>query len=236
MSEPDAVPLPREGEVFFDVRGESRCMRLSWYADSAVAVFSIWQGNRCTGTFRLPFAELDRMVRTLQSGPHTRSGYRHQPGPADRQGYGDRGYQLSDYDPPNYSNPPAYDPPSYDPPNYGTAAYHGSQAGYGNGLADDRPNYGHLPDYGHSPRYEAPDYGGAPRRATAAAQTWQPDYPGPVSAAAEPGSGAYAADEWLAPPPTAPRSEPADDTAPEAPFGRVPVPPDRGARTYHSGG
>src|SRR5215467_13379438 len=69
MSEPDAVPLPRDGAVFFDVRGEARCMRLSWYADSAVAVFSIWQGNRCTGTFRLPFADLGRMARALQSGP-----------------------------------------------------------------------------------------------------------------------------------------------------------------------
>ncbi len=73
MSEPDAVPLPREGEVFFDVRGESRTMRLSWYADSSVAVFSIWQGNRCTGTFRLPFADLVRMVETLQAGPPSRS-------------------------------------------------------------------------------------------------------------------------------------------------------------------
>lgn len=69
MSEPDAVPLPRDGEVFFDVRGEARSMRLSWYADSKVAVFSIWQGNRCTGTFRLPFVDLARMVQTLQSGP-----------------------------------------------------------------------------------------------------------------------------------------------------------------------
>ena len=73
MSEPDAVPLPREGAVFFDVRGEARSMRLSWYADSAVAVFSIWQGNRCTGTFRLPFADLARMVQTLQSGPPSRA-------------------------------------------------------------------------------------------------------------------------------------------------------------------
>ncbi len=44
-------------------------MRLSWYANSKVAVFSIWQGNRCTGTFRLPFADLTRMVQALQAGP-----------------------------------------------------------------------------------------------------------------------------------------------------------------------
>src|SRR5271169_3645396 len=74
MSEPDAVPLPRGGEVFFDVRGEARSLRLSWYADSAIAVFSIWQGNRCTGTFRLPFADLARMTQTLQAGPAPRPG------------------------------------------------------------------------------------------------------------------------------------------------------------------
>jgi len=52
MSASDAAPLPRLGEVFFDVRGESRTMRLSWYADTGVAVFSIWQGGTCTGTTR----------------------------------------------------------------------------------------------------------------------------------------------------------------------------------------
>jgi hypothetical protein len=69
MPEPAASPLPRKGEVFFDVRGSSRCMRLSWYADTGVAVFSIWQGGMCTGTFRLPIGELPRMIETLRRGP-----------------------------------------------------------------------------------------------------------------------------------------------------------------------
>lgn len=74
MSSPDAAPLPRAGEVFFDVRGSSRCMRLSWYADTGVAVFSIWQGAQCTGTFRLPLAELPRMAEALRSGPAAEAG------------------------------------------------------------------------------------------------------------------------------------------------------------------
>jgi hypothetical protein len=45
MSASDAAPLPRLGEVFFDVRGSSRSMRLSWYSDTGVSVFSIWQGG-----------------------------------------------------------------------------------------------------------------------------------------------------------------------------------------------
>ena len=69
MSASDAAPLPRLGEVFFDVRGNSRSMRLSWYADTGVAVLSIWQGGMCTGTFRLAIADLPRMVETLQHGP-----------------------------------------------------------------------------------------------------------------------------------------------------------------------
>jgi hypothetical protein len=47
-------------------------MRLSWYADTGVAVFSIWQGGRCTGTFRLPIDDLPRMIETLQRGPQRR--------------------------------------------------------------------------------------------------------------------------------------------------------------------
>jgi hypothetical protein len=72
MSVPDAAPLPRLGEVFFDVRGNSRSMRLSWYADTGVAVFSIWQAGMCTGTFRLPIADLGRMIELLQRGPAPR--------------------------------------------------------------------------------------------------------------------------------------------------------------------
>src|SRR6201985_1374082 len=68
MSASDAAPLPRLGEVFFDVRGSSRSMRLSWYADTGVSVFSIWQGGTCTGTFRLPIEELPRLIDALQRG------------------------------------------------------------------------------------------------------------------------------------------------------------------------
>jgi hypothetical protein len=75
MSASDAAPLPRLGEVFFDVRGESRSMRLSWYAGTGVAVFSIWQGGTCTGTFRLPITELPRMVAALRQGPPAAAGH-----------------------------------------------------------------------------------------------------------------------------------------------------------------
>jgi hypothetical protein len=68
MSAPDAGNLPRLGEVFFDARGSSRSMRLSWYSDTGIAVFSIWQGGTCTGTFRLPMDDLSRLLESLQRG------------------------------------------------------------------------------------------------------------------------------------------------------------------------
>ena len=71
MSASDAAPLPRLGEVFFDVRGSSRSMRLSWYADTGVSVFSIWQGGTCTGTFRLALTvrtEEEQQVLALARG------------------------------------------------------------------------------------------------------------------------------------------------------------------------
>jgi hypothetical protein len=125
MSASDAAPLPRLGEVYFDVRGESRSMRLSWYADTGVAVFSIWQGGTCTGTFRLPIDELPRMIAALQRGPlsdarapagpqdvprgatepHGRPGLQGGPGygPGDDAGqHGSGDYRSGDYSPGGY--------------------------------------------------------------------------------------------------------------------------------------
>jgi hypothetical protein len=173
MSEPDAVPLPREGEVFFDVRGEARSMRLSWYADSRVAVFSIWQGNRCTGTFRLPFADLARMVHTLQSGPQPRSADRwasHRPGP-DGIGYPDSGYGYPERDVPGYGGAPNTEamPAAYGHgrvPAEGVPQYGGYAADPGYGLTDyDPPNYSDAPRHAEVERrpvrgYSDPAYSG----------------------------------------------------------------------------
>ncbi len=172
MSETDAVPLPREGEVFFDVRGEARSMRLSWYADSRIAVFSIWQGSRCTGTFRLPFADLARMVETLQSGPqpHARPepGYSasagYQGAASDDRGpaYADRGraYAASSYDAPSYAAP-SYDsgPLRNTGPTYDTGPMYDSEPMY-----DSDPGYDSGPGYAGDPGYAGSGYSGHPDR------------------------------------------------------------------------
>jgi hypothetical protein len=177
MSEPDAVPLPREGEVFFDVRGEARSMRLSWYADSRVAVFSIWQGSRCTGTFRLPFADLARMVQTLQSGPLPRGAEpgapRRQgsPGSQGQPGYPETGHGYLDRDMPGYTGYPGSDSAGYG----GTQDYGGApdfrgapdvrvSPDYGPSrvASDVPPGYDGEPGYG-LPDYDPPNYSDAPR-------------------------------------------------------------------------
>jgi hypothetical protein len=158
MSASGAAPLPRLGEVFFDVRGDSRSMRLSWYADTGVAVFSIWQGGRCTGTFRLPIDDLPRMIETLQRGPQRRR----RPAPdgrrserADRQRassepgyYGDGDYSDGD---PGYDDlglgAGALPEDGYDDAGYEPAAQ--TQAGY-------RPDGGYGPE-GYEPDGYAPE-------------------------------------------------------------------------------
>lgn len=75
MPTSDPAPLPRLGEVFFDLRSTSRSLRISWYADTGVAVLSIWQGGTCTGSFRLPMSDLPRMIDTLRRGPDGRPAF-----------------------------------------------------------------------------------------------------------------------------------------------------------------
>ena len=138
MSASDAAPLPRLGEVFFDVRGNSRSMRLSWYADTGIAVFSIWQGGRCTGTFRLPMDDLARMTEILQRGPQRRRVSRR---PDYHEGYDPAGYDEAGHE------PAGYDEAGYDEAGYDEAWYdeeQGSRAG-GHG-ADEHELAGAYPD------------------------------------------------------------------------------------------
>jgi hypothetical protein len=128
-------------------------MRLSWYADSAVAVFSIWHGNRCTGTFRLPFGDLARMAQALQSGPSSRSAKT--PGPPVDAAAGGRSGPAQSY-PQTASYPvasgpgPAYPGPAYPAPGPGRPAQYPGPRDY--------PDRGY-PDRGyHDSGYPGPGY------------------------------------------------------------------------------
>jgi hypothetical protein len=151
MSVSDPAPLPRLGEVFFDVRGNSRSMRLSWYADTGVAVFSIWQAGMCTGTFRLPIADLSRMIEILERGPAPR-GRGHAPVSAAQQGE-ERGSDADWY----------YGPAGEEAARPGSAG----PGGYGAEHPADYNRSGYEADYGQGERGPA-EYGAGYGRGRAA--------------------------------------------------------------------
>jgi len=217
MSASDAAPLPRLGEVFFDVRGSSRSMRLSWYADTGVAVFSIWQGGMCTGTFRLPISDLPRMVETLERGP---GGQEPGPEPSPAEEFGDAAVddatRVQDLDPPSASELPDYRP---GPPGYGPGPspeqhpdqpdYRAAAAEYLAGRADPLPGSGPYPtralDYPAGPESRGP---GAAAYPAESPDRWS----GPADYAADSGRNGHPAGAGFPgygdPPPPAPRPDP----------------------------
>jgi len=61
-------PIPRLGGVVADVRGAGRALRVSWHAEDGIVVLSLWDGPRCTGTVRVPTAEVPVLIEALASG------------------------------------------------------------------------------------------------------------------------------------------------------------------------
>ena len=69
MRLPGPTVLPTQGAVFEDVRGEGRTLRVSWHGADGVVVLSMWRQNECTGSFRLPVADLPDLLRAITDGP-----------------------------------------------------------------------------------------------------------------------------------------------------------------------
>jgi hypothetical protein len=62
----EVVPLPSFGEVFFDARGQERVLRVTWH--EGTLVLSLWRGEMCTASFRMPFQDVQRLLETLEVG------------------------------------------------------------------------------------------------------------------------------------------------------------------------
>ena len=62
----EVLPMPNPGDVFVDVRGEDRTMRVSYHLDRGVVVVSLWAGGTCRGSFRLAAQDVDRLVAVLR--------------------------------------------------------------------------------------------------------------------------------------------------------------------------
>jgi hypothetical protein len=66
--------VPVEGHLygertwFYDTRSPVRRMAVSAHDADSTMVISLWQGDSCTGTFRLPAPEAARLISTLAYG------------------------------------------------------------------------------------------------------------------------------------------------------------------------
>lgn len=57
--------MPTVGDIFLDVRGDDRTMRVSYHEDRGVVVVSLWAGTMCRGSFRLAVDDVDSLVGLL---------------------------------------------------------------------------------------------------------------------------------------------------------------------------
>ncbi|MGH9138446.1 MAG: hypothetical protein ACRD0G_15615 [Acidimicrobiales bacterium] len=56
-----------DGAWFVDSRTPVRRMRVSWHVERRLVVISFWQGDACTGTFRMPVADAARLIPVLSA-------------------------------------------------------------------------------------------------------------------------------------------------------------------------
>src|SRR5437868_2462858 len=104
----EVVPLPSFGGVFFDARGQERCLRVAWH-EGALGL-RLWRGEMCTGSFRMPTNDVGRLLDTLEDGYAEVSGEipipEPEPIPAEYPGTG------------QYHRPPPIDPEPMARPQY----------------------------------------------------------------------------------------------------------------------
>ncbi|MFI5836758.1 hypothetical protein ACIA5A_24060 [Micromonospora sp. NPDC051300] len=58
-------PMPAVGDLFADLRGEDRTLRVSHHPDRGAVVLSLWRGPACRGSFRLAEGDVDRLLALL---------------------------------------------------------------------------------------------------------------------------------------------------------------------------
>ncbi|MFC3502532.1 hypothetical protein ACFOOK_16355 [Micromonospora krabiensis] len=61
----EVLPIPSFGDLFADVRGEDRMMRVSYHPDRGAVVLSLWSGPVCRGSFRLATGDVPRLLALL---------------------------------------------------------------------------------------------------------------------------------------------------------------------------
>lgn len=59
--------MPTFGDLFTDLRGADRTLRVSYHPDRGAVVLSLWSGTLCRGSFRMPADDVGRLVALLTS-------------------------------------------------------------------------------------------------------------------------------------------------------------------------
>jgi len=63
----ELVALPKTGDVFEDVRGHDRTMRVTCHPTRGTVVVSLWVDKICRASFQLPEADLPRLRAALDA-------------------------------------------------------------------------------------------------------------------------------------------------------------------------
>ncbi len=61
-------PAVAGAEFFLDARGDARSMRVRWHSQDGLVLLSLWRGDECTGTFRLPVEDVPTLIDALRAG------------------------------------------------------------------------------------------------------------------------------------------------------------------------
>jgi len=64
----DVLPFPARGEMFVDARSAGRMLRATWHHEVGLMVLPLWQGDTCTGTFRLRAADAPAFLAAIADG------------------------------------------------------------------------------------------------------------------------------------------------------------------------
>jgi hypothetical protein len=61
----EVLPMPAVGDLFTDIRGGQRTMRVSYHGDKGVLVVSLWAGTVCRGSFQMAADNVSKLIGML---------------------------------------------------------------------------------------------------------------------------------------------------------------------------
>jgi len=63
--------FPRTGAIYLDTRGKDRVLRVTWHPETDLVMLSLWRGETCARSFRLPIEEVPELIDQLRTGLET---------------------------------------------------------------------------------------------------------------------------------------------------------------------